>query len=120
MTKKLVFIITHGIDEPETVTAAFTMAVASQSLGAEVSIGLQGAGATIAEKGAAELVSFPGCAPLQTLLDAFQAQGGKLYSCAPPLDYRKISKNNLVNGMNVVHAETFGELYIGADNILVY
>lgn len=120
MVKKLVFIITHGIDEPEKITVAFTMAVASQTLGADVSIGLQGAGATIAEKGAAELVSFPGCTPLKTLLDAFQAQGGKLYSCAPPLEYRKISKKNLIDGMNVVNAETFGELYLSADNILVY
>jgi predicted peroxiredoxin len=118
--KKLLFIITHGIDEPEKVTVPFTMAVASQSLGADVSIGLQGAGSTIAEKGAAELVSFPGCAPLKNLLDAFQAQGGKLYTCAPPLEFRKIGENNLIDGVNVVHAETFGELYIDADSILVY
>ena len=120
MVKKLVFIITHGIDEPEKVTVPFTMAVAAQSLGADVSIGLQGAGATIAEKGAAELVAFPGCTPLKDLVDAFQSQGGKLYTCAPPLEYRKISENNLIDGMNVVHAEAFGELYMGADSILVY
>lgn len=120
MTKKLVFIITHGIDEPEKITVPFTMAVACQSLGADVSIGLQGAGATIAEKGAAELVAFPGCAPLKNLLDAFQDQGGKLYICAPPLEFRKISENNLIDGMNIVHAQTFSELYISADSVLVY
>jgi predicted peroxiredoxin len=120
VAKKLVFIVTHGPDEPEKATVPFTMAVASQALGADVAIGLQGAGAALAEKGAAETVAFPGCTPLKQLLDAFMAQGGKLYTCGPPLDARKIARDKLIEGVRVVHAETFGELYIGADNILVY
>jgi predicted peroxiredoxin len=120
MAKKLVFIITHGPDEAEKVTVPFTMAVASQAVGDEVVIGLQGAGAGIAEKGAAEKVAFPGCTPLKELLDVFRSYNGKMYTCGPPLDYRRIPRDNLIEGVSVVDAETFAELYTAADNVLVY
>ncbi len=120
MAKKLVFVITHGPDEPEKVTVPFTMAVACQSEGAEVAIGLQGAGAGLAAKGAADKVAFPGCAPLKELFEAFRSYKGKMYTCAPPLDFRHISTNNLIEGVSVVHAEKFAELYLAADNVLVY
>ncbi len=120
MAKKLVFIITHGPEEAEKVTVPFTMAVACQAMGAEVAIGLQGAGAGIAAKGAADKVAFPGCAPLKQLIEVFRSYDGKMYTCAPPLEYRHISQSNLIEGVETVHAEGFAELYIGADNILVY
>jgi len=120
MAKKLVFIVTHGPDEAEKVTVPFTMAVACQATGAEVAVGLQGAGAALAEKGAADKVSFPGCAPLKELFSVFFSYGGKMYTCGPPLDARHIASNRLIEGVEVVHAEAFAELYIGADNILVY
>ena len=120
MAKKLVFIITHGPDEAEKVTVPFTMAVASQAVGAEVTIGLQGAGAAIAAPGAAEKVAFPGCTPLRELLDAFRSYNGKIYTCGPPLDYRHIDRRKLIEGVTVVDAEAFAELYTGADNVLVY
>jgi len=120
MSKKLVFIITHGPDEPEKVTVPFTMAVASQSMGAEVAIGLQGAGAGIAARGAADKVAFPGCAPLKDLIEVFRSNNGKMYTCPPALDYRHISAGNLIEGVAIVHAEAFAELYLAADNVLVY
>ena len=120
MAKKLVFIVTHGPEEPEKVTVPFTMAVACQALGAKVAIGLQGAGAGLAAKSAADKVTFPGCTPLKDLLEVFRSYEGKIYTCGPPLDYRKIARGSFIEGVNVVDAETFAELYIDADNILVY
>jgi predicted peroxiredoxin len=120
LVKKLVFIVTHGPDEPEKATVPFTMAVACQALGAEVSVGLQGAGAALAAKSAADRVAFPGCTPLKELLEVFRSYNGKIYTCGPPLDYRHIDRDNLITGVSVVDAEVFAELYLGADNILVY
>jgi predicted peroxiredoxin len=120
MSKKLVFILTHGPDEAEKVTVPFTMAVACQAAGAEVAIGLQGAGAALAARGAADRVAFPGCAPLKELVETFRDAGGKMYTCEPPLDARGIAQNDLVVGVKVVGSHDFAELYIGADNILVY
>jgi len=39
MPNKLVFLITHGPDNPERVTIPFTMATAVQAMGTKVSIG---------------------------------------------------------------------------------
>ena len=120
MAKKLVFIITHGPEETEKVTVPFTMAVACQAMGAEVTIGLQGAGAGIAKKGAADKVAFPGCAPLKDLLSAFSSYKGFMCTCGPPLAFRGIKKEDLISGVKVVGAEDFAQLYIDADNVLVY
>ena len=120
MAKKLVFVVTHGPDEAEKVTVPFTMAVACQAAGAEVAIGLQGAGAAIAANGAADKVAFPGCAPLKELLETFRSYGGKMYTCGPPLEARRIAQTNLIEGVSVVSSHDFAELYIGADDILVY
>ena len=120
MLKKLLFIITHGPDEPEKVTVPFTMAVACQALGAEVAIGFQGAGAAIAAQGVADKVAFPGCTPLKELLDVFRSYRGKMYTCGPPLDYRRINRSGLIEGVTVVDAGAFAELYTSADNVMVY
>jgi predicted peroxiredoxin len=120
VAKKLAFIITHGPEETEKVTVPFTMAVACQALGSEVVIGLQGAGAGIAAIGAADSISFPGCAPLKELMDIFRSYNGRMLTCGPPLDFRKIDRDKLIDGVEIVDAEAFAELYSSVDNVMVY
>jgi predicted peroxiredoxin len=96
------------------------MAVTCQALGAEVAVGLQGAGAGLAAKGAAETVSFPGCTPLKELMDVFFSYRGRMYTCGPPLSYRGIAGSSLIEGASIVDAGKFAELYLDADSVLVY
>jgi predicted peroxiredoxin len=120
MAGKLVFLVTHGPDSPERVTIPFTMAVAVQALGTEVSIGFLADGALLTKKGVADKIAFPGCAPLKDLMDTYRARGGKFYTCPPGLAARHIATDDLMDGVSVVHAAEFAEQFINASNVLVF
>jgi predicted peroxiredoxin len=120
MANKLVFLVTHGPDNPERVTIPFTMAIAVQVMGTEVSIGFLSDGAMLTKKGVADKITFPGCAPLKDLMEAYRARGGKFYTCPPGLAARHIASDDLMEGVNVVHASDFAEQFITASNVLVF
>jgi uncharacterized protein len=120
MPGKLVFLITHGLDNPERATIAFTMATATQAMGTDVLIGLLADGAELVRKGTAEQINYPGCTPLKVLLEAFVARGGQLITCPPGLAARKISPADFIEGVSVVHASDFAKEYINAANVLTF
>ena len=120
MPGKLVFLVTHGLDNPERATIAFTMATATQAMGAEVLIGLLSDGAELVRQGTAEKINFPGCTPLKVLLEAFLARGGMLYTCPPGLEARHITPKEYIEGVKVMHASDFAREYINAKNVLSF
>ncbi len=74
--EKLVFIATHGGEDPERATFPIMLANAAQAMDVEAVVVLQGNGVLLAKKGYAEGVSFPGLTPLKTLVDSYVANGG--------------------------------------------
>jgi uncharacterized protein len=120
MPGKLVFLVTHGLDNPERATIAFTMATAAQAMGAEVLIGLLADGAELVRRGTAEKINYPGCTPLKVLLEAFLVRGGKLVTCPPGLAARNISPADFIEGVSVVHASDFAREFIDATNVLSF
>ncbi len=120
MPGKLVFLVTHSLDNPERATIAFTMATAAQAMGTEVYIGLLADGAELVRKGTAEQIAFPGCTPLKVLLETFLARGGKLCTCPPGLAARRITEADFVEGAQVVHAADFAREFLAAQNVLSF
>ena len=120
MSKKLVFMVTHGTDDPERATIPFVMAVTAQASGAEAVIGFQAEGVTIARKGGAEKISFPPFPPLKDLLDGYQKAGGKLLVCGPCMQTRGITAADLVDGATQVNAAVFVAELLEATNSVVY
>jgi predicted peroxiredoxin len=120
MAGKLVFLITHGLDNPEKATIAFTMATATQAMGNEVVIGLLADGAELVRKGTAEKINYPGCTPLKVLLEAFVSRGGRLITCPPGLAARHIAQADFIEGVSVVHASDFAQEYVSALNVLTF
>jgi predicted peroxiredoxin len=120
MAGNLVFLVTHGPDSPERVTIPFTMAVAVQALGTDVSIGFLADGAMLTKKGVADKIAFPGCAPLKDLMDTYRDRGGKFYTCPSGLATRHISIDDLIEGVSILHATEFAEQFITASNVLVF
>lgn len=120
MSRKLVFMVTHGPEDPERATIPFAMAVGAQAAGVEVVMGFQIEGVLLLKKGCAEEVAAPGFVPLKELLDIYTSSGGKLYACGPCVASRGIETADFVSGASVVNAPTFIEQFVTADNVLVY
>jgi predicted peroxiredoxin len=120
MSRKLVFMVTHGPDDPERATIPFAMAVAAQSAGIEVVMGFQVEGALLLKKGVADSIAAIGFVPLKELIDIYRAGGGKFYACGPCVASRHIMPDDFIEGATVVNAPTFIEQFVTANNVLVY
>jgi predicted peroxiredoxin len=120
MAQKLVFMVTHGPEEPERATIPFALAVGAQSSGIEVVMGFQVEGVLLLKKGVAEGVKAAGFVPLKDLLDIYTSNGGKLLACGPCVNARQIKPEEFIQGAAVVNAPTFIEQFLTANNVLVY
>jgi uncharacterized protein len=118
--QKLVFMVTHGPENPELATIPFVMATTAMASDIDVLMGFQGNGAFLAMKGMAERVAAPGFPPLKDLLKAYLGGGAQMYVCGPCVGSRMITQQELVEGATIVGAATFVAECAAATNVLVY
>jgi predicted peroxiredoxin len=118
--KKLVLMCTHGPEDPERATIPFALASAAIASGVVVVIGVQANGGLLLKKGIAEHVFAGGFPPLKQLIDLYVQAGGRLLLCAPCMQARKIAKEDLIEGVEIVSGATFVKEFIEATNVAVY
>jgi len=120
-TEKLVFMVTHGPDDPELATIPFVMGCAALASDVQVVMGFQADGVRLVKKGVAGTVEAPAFPPLAKLMADYQELGGVLLVCAPCLKSRGITApDDLVDGAEVVAAARFVAEITSATNSLVY
>ena len=120
-TEKLVFMVTHGPEDPELATIPFVMAAAALASDVQVVMGFQGAGVELVHKGVAEGIAAPAFPPLGKLLNDVRELGGLLLVCSPCIKSRAIAApDDLVEGAEVVAAARFVAEVTSATNSLVY
>lgn len=121
MAEKLVFMCTHGPEDPERASIPFVMATTAQASDVDVVIGLQASGVLLAKKGVAEEIAAPAFPPLKDLLDIYIENGGKMLVCGPCVKSRQINpETDFVQNATVVNAATFIKEITEATNVLVY
>ncbi len=120
MGEKLVFIVTHGEEQPERATIPFVLGNAALAMDAEAVIVLQMTGVYLATKGYARHVHAAGFPPFQELLNLFLEAGGRLYVCEPCIKARQIDPQDLIEGSTIVAGGTLVDLLLDAKNVAVY
>ena len=119
--EKLVFMVTHGPNEPELATIPFVMAVAALSADVQVAIGFQGDAVRLVRKGEAERIEAAGFPPLAKLMTDLRELGGSMLVCKPCLVSRNIEDpGDLVDGTEVVAAARFVAEVTSSTQTLVY
>ncbi|MCL5405667.1 MAG: DsrE family protein [Deltaproteobacteria bacterium] len=81
--EKIVYIVTHGGEDPDRATFPFMLATAAQTMDVETVVTLQGSGVYLAQKGYLDHVNAAGLPPLKGLVDTFLSEGGQLLVCIP-------------------------------------
>jgi predicted peroxiredoxin len=119
-TQKMVFIVTHGPDNPEMAITPFVMAGAASSADITVVMGFQGEGVRIAKKGVAETIAASKVMPLSELLNTIREFGGTFLVASPAIKSRGISEQDLIEGAQVVNASRFVAEIMSATNALIY
>jgi len=119
--EKLVFMITHGPDDPELATIPFVMAAAALASDVEVVLGFQADGVRLVHRGEADSVQAPEFPPLARLMADVRELGGTMLVCSPCIKSRGLAApDDLIEGAEVVAAGRFIAEITSAPNSLVY
>jgi len=118
--EKIVYISTHGAEDPERASLPFVLANAAIAMEVEPVVVLQGPAVFVAKKGMLDHIHAAGFAPLRELVDAFLEMGGRLLVCIPCLQERKIDVSDLIEMAVPTAGGTITEEILSAKATLVY
>jgi len=118
--EKIVYISTHGAEDPERASLPFVLANAAIAMEVEPVVVLQGPAVFVAKKGMLDHIHAAGFAPLRELADAFLEMGGRLLVCIPCLQERKIEVSDLIEMAVPTAGGTITEEILSAKATLVY
>lgn len=107
-SRQLIIKLTCGVEAPEKLSQAFTVAATAVASGAPVSLWLTGDSAWLAVPGRAEGFSLPHAAPLADLRDAVLADGA-LTVCSQCAARRNLTEADLLTGTLIRGAAAFVE-----------
>lgn len=107
-SRQLIIKLTSGIESPERLSQAFTVAATAVASGAQVSLWLTGESTWLAVRGRAEEFSLPHAADLAELRDAVIA-GGALTVCSQCAARRDLTQAELLPGALIRGAAAFVE-----------
>jgi uncharacterized protein len=118
--EKILYIVTHGPEDPERASFPFMLATAAQAMEVEAVVALQGTAVFLAKKGFLDHVSAAGLPPLKKLVDGFISEGGKVLVCVPCIRERKIEESDLIEGASPTAAAALTQEILSANATLVY
>ena len=107
-SRQLIIKLTAGVEAPEKLSQAFTVAATAVASGSMVSLWLTGESSWLAVPGRAEDFSLPQAAPLSDLCDAVLA-GGRLTLCSQCAARRDLTETDLLPGTLIRGAAAFVE-----------
>ena len=107
-SRHLIIKLTSGVESPEKVSQAFTVAATAVASGARVSLWLAGESTWLAVPGRAEEFSLPHAAPLADLRDAVLTDGA-LTVCSQCAVRRNFTEADLLAGALIRGAAAFVE-----------
>lgn len=119
-TEKIVYIVTHGAENPEKASLPFVLANAALAMEVEAVVALQGTAVTLAKEGCMQHVFAAGLPPMKELVDNFMAAGGRLMVCVPCIRERKIDEADLIEGAEMMAAAKLTQELLSANATLVY
>lgn len=108
ITRSLVIKATAGLDRPELVNQAFTVAASAIAAGAEVSLWLTGEAAWLGVPGRANELELEHAAPLADLLEAV-LEGGSVTVCTQCAARRELTEHDLLPGIRIAGSAVFVE-----------
>ena len=120
--EKILYIGTHGGENPEKAAMPFVMANAALAMDIQATVVLQGNGVYLARKGYPDNMLEPGgFPPVKQLLNDFLSLGGKLLVCVPCIKNRKIDEaTDLVEGAQTTAAGALNIEALESDAVFTY
>jgi len=123
-TRKILYVQTHGADDPMRAATPFYLAATAAAMDIEVGIYFTMKGPTLLKKGVPETLQIPRAAGggkyLRHFIDQALALGVKLYVCQPSLDLHGYTQDDLIEGTLMIGGAAFNDLALAADAVIAF
>jgi predicted peroxiredoxin len=118
----VLYVMTHGVDEPKRCATPFYLAAAAAAMDADVSIYFTMNGPTLLQRGVGRRIGPKG--ERGEKLDHFIGQaldcGVKLLVCQPSLDLNDLALDDLIEGVRMIGGAAFNDMAIEADTVISF
>ena len=123
-TKKVLYVQTHGANDPARAATPFYLASTAAAMDCEVGIYFTMNGPTLLRKGAPEEIQIPRAAGggkhLRHFIDQARELGVKLYVCQPSLDLHGMTYEDLIDGVEMIGGAAFNGMALEADAVITF
>lgn len=117
--KKLVFVLSKGLNYPDIARTTLMLAALSANLGIKTTVFCFQDGVEIMVKGALDKEDVkPGVPTIRQRLNEAIEAGVKIYVCSQTLVVRKIKEEDIIDEVEVAGAATFIYLALEADKVI--
>ncbi len=120
--KKILVIQTHGVDTPTRTYSPIFYAMAAAAMEMDVMVWFTMNGTNQLKKGEAEKVQLDPTSDvtLKTLLDQALEAGVKLRVCQQSMDLWNMTKEDLIEGVEILGATSIIDLALNADHVMYF
>jgi len=118
--KKILYVQTSGVDNPERAYAPFILATTAAMMNLDATVYFVIKGITLVKKGEAEKIKIGGLPSLKEVMDQAVKAGVKLVVCEQSCGLLGIPRGDFTKDSKIVGAATLNDLALGADAILCF
>jgi predicted peroxiredoxin len=118
--KKILYVQTSGVDNPERSYAPFILATTAAMMGIDATVYFLIKGVTLVKKGEAEKIKIGNFPSLSDVMTQAVKAGVKLVVCEQSCGLLGIPRGDFTPEANIVGAATLNDLALSADAILCF
>jgi predicted peroxiredoxin len=118
--KKILYVQTSGVDNPERAYTPFILATTAQMMNIDATVYFVIKGVTLVKKGLAEKIKMGSFPTLREVMDQAIKAGVKLVVCEQSCGLLGIPRGAFTKEANVVGAATLNDLALEADAVLCF
>ncbi len=120
----LLYVHSGGVSTPERSATPIYLATTAAAMDIEVGIYFTVNGPTLLKKGVAESLIVPKYdgqgAPLIRFIDQARDLGVRFYVCQPSLDLHGLTKDDLIDGVEMIGGAAFNDMALEADRVICF
>ncbi len=119
---KVLYVQTHGVDDPGRCATPFFLAASAAAMECEVMIYFTMYGPTLLRKDVIDTIGPKGerGQPLRYFIEQATGLGVRLLVCQPSLDLNDLAMDELIDGVQMIGGAAFNDLAISADAVISF
>ncbi|HEX6934847.1 MAG TPA: DsrE/DsrF/DrsH-like family protein [Streptosporangiaceae bacterium] len=119
---KVLYVQTHGTDDPGRCATPFFLAASAAAMECEVMIYFTMYGPTLLRKDIIDKIGPKGerGQPLRYFIEQATGLGVRLLVCQPSLDLNDLTMDELIDGVQMIGGAAFNDLAISADAVISF